>query len=98
MRLSLLMRTPVHEVLAWPLWVVQTYAEFLQREPLPEERTELGLAQLTAAFGAVHRRPGSPAPRAADFLLFRDAWADMAPQAAGQYSELDLEIMRQLRR
>ena len=96
MRLSLLMRCPVHEVMQWPLWVVQTYAEFLQREPLPEERAEVGIAQLTASFAAVHRRPGSPAPRPADFLLFRDAWTDKAP--AGRYSDLDLEMMRQLRR
>lgn len=98
MRLSLLMRAPVHEVLTWPLWVVQTYAAFLQREPMPEERAEVGIAQLTAAFGAVHRRAGSPAPRIGDFLLFRDAWADMDARDDGRYSDLDLEMMRQLRR
>ena len=53
---------------------------------------------VTAAFGAVHRRPGSPAPKTADFLLFRDAWADTAAPDSGRYSDLDLEIMRQLRR
>ena len=74
MRLSLIMRRPVHEVMTWPLWVTRVYAEFLGREPLPEERIELGLAQLTANYVAVHRAPGSPAPRAADFLLARDAW------------------------
>ena len=51
----------------------EVYAEFLTREPLPEERIELGLAQLTANYVAVHRAHGSPAPRPADFLLARDA-------------------------
>ena len=92
MRLSLIMRRPVHEVMTWPLWVTRVYAEFLGREPLPEERIELGLAQLTANHAAVHRAPGSPAPRAADFLLARDAWRD----AGDGYTETDLAIMRQL--
>ena len=93
MRLSLIMRRPVHEVMTWPLWVTRVYAEFLSREPLPEERIELGLAQLTANYVAVHRAPGSPAPRPADFLLARDAWRD---DAGDGYTETDLAIMRQL--
>lgn len=93
MRLSLIMRRPVHEVMTWPLWVTRVYAEFLGREPLPEERIELGLAQLTANYVAVHRAPGSPAPRPADFLLARDAWRD---DAGDGYTETDLAIMRQL--
>lgn len=91
------MRRPLHEVLTWPLWVVRTYAEFLAREPLPEERTEIAVAQLSALFGAVHRQPGTPAPRTADYLLFRDVWAP-APDESGGYSEVDLQIMRQLQR
>lgn len=93
MRLSLIMRRPVHEVMAWPLWVTRVYAEFLTREPLAEERIELGLAQLTANYVAVHRVPGSPAPRPADFLLARDAWREAGDDG---YTETDLAIMRQL--
>lgn len=97
MRLSLLMRCPLHEVMTWPLWVVRSYAEFLGKEPMPEERTEIQVAQLSSLFAAVHRQPGAPAPRAADYLLFRDAWADEMPDAI-QYSNVDLQIMRQLQR
>jgi len=96
-RLSLQLRRPLHEVLAWPLWVVHTYAEFLAREPAVEDRLEVMLAQLSAQYGAVHRGPGMPAPRINDYLLFRDAWADTEP-ADGHYSDIDREIMRQLTR
>lgn len=89
------MRRPLHEVMTWPLWVVRTYAEFLAREPMPEERTEIAVAQLTSLFGSVYRQPGSPAPRIADYLLYRDAWAD-ADIDESRYSDVDLQIMRQL--
>ncbi|MBP9034814.1 MAG: hypothetical protein KBG29_13015 [Pseudomonadales bacterium] len=97
MRLSLLMRCPLHEVLAWPLWVVHAYADFLAREPATEDRLEVMLAQLAAQYGAVHRAQGAPVPRINDFLLYRDAWAD-ADADDSDYSAVDREIMRQLHR
>lgn len=82
--------------MAWPLWVVRVYAEFLAREPMPEERTEIGIAQLSAMFGSVHRSPGQAGVRTADYLLFRDAWVDR--DADDGYSDIDRELMRQLAR
>jgi hypothetical protein len=90
------MRCPIHEVLAWPLWVVRTYAEFLQREPAVEERLELGIAQIAQLYAACHRPKGAAAPTLHDFLHGRDAWAD--PVDESRYSDVDLEIMRQIRR
>ncbi len=95
MRLSLLMRCPLHEVLAWPLWVVHAYADFLAREPLPEERIELGIAQLASLYVGRNRKPGATAPSINDFLLCRDGW--QAPVDESLYSDVDLEIMRQIR-
>lgn len=89
------MRRPVHEVLEWPLWVVRAYAEFFMREPPAEERCEALLAEQAAMFASVNRSPGAPATRASDFRPFLSAW-DMPAEADG-YSEVDREIMRQLR-
>ena len=90
------MRCPVHEVMRWPLWVVRTYAEFLQREPMPEERIELGIAQLASLYLGRHRNPGAAAPSVTDMLLCRDGWQN--PIDESRYSDVDLEIMRQVRR
>lgn len=82
-------------MLDWPLWVVRLYAEFFEREPHPDDRREVLLAELVARYSAVHRGPGAAAPRAADFLP-TDAWR--APESDGRYSDVDREMMRQLQR
>ena len=96
MRLSLQLRRPLHEVLAWPLWVVHTYAEFLAREPAVEDRLEVMLAQLSAQYGAVHRGPGMPAPRINDYLLFRDAWAANEGQVRYQWRQTLARLAQRL--
>ena len=90
------MRRPIHEVLQWPLWVVHTYADFLNREPMPEERIELGIAQLSSLYLGVHRKPGSASPSVSDMLLGRNGWQAQVDES--RYSDVDLEIMRQIRR
>ncbi len=95
-RLSFLMRCPLHELLRWPMWVLRTYAQFSAREPTVEERVELSLARLHLDWSAVHRQADAPAPQLREFLHFRDAWGaeDSVVEEEGGYSSLDLEYMQ----
>ena len=89
------MRKPLHEVLRWPAWIMDVYAEFLQREMPIAERVEILLAELNANYAAVHRREGAAAPNVSDFLRCRDGWADKSPQFSDErYSDVDREIMK----
>lgn len=68
------MRRPVHEVLDWPLSSVLTHLAFLTREPIAEERIELLIARMLAAYMARHTPENSAPPRLAEFLSHRDVW------------------------
>ena len=80
MRLSVLYRQPLHEVLRWPAWEVDLLRAFLEREPAPEERIERLIAHLTAITSNVNRDPNkSDATRVEDLLPHRRAWVKEPP-------------------
>lgn len=74
MRLSVLYRRPLSEVLSWPLSHLRLIGDYLAREPAPEERIEIAIAQLTAIYVNSKIKAGSTAKKVIDFLLFRDAF------------------------
>lgn len=88
------MRRPLGEVLAWPAAHVDLLLAFTAREPTPDERIELGLAQLSALNFNTNR--GSAAAKStADFLIAQDWWGEALPAAL---SDLDHDVRRALGR
>lgn len=51
-------------------------AEYLSKEPAPEERQEYALAQLAAIQVNMNRGKGKPPHKIPEFMLFADAWKD----------------------
>lgn len=49
-------------------------AAFLSREPFPEYRQEIGLAQLAAIHVNSNRKKGAAPHKVAEFMPFDDAW------------------------
>lgn len=80
MRLSILYRRPLSDVLDWPENHVALIAEYMAREPAPDERIEIAVAQLCATYVNAHRKKGAPAHPVVDFLPFRDAWKVDEPE------------------
>lgn len=76
MRLSLLLRIGLPDLLQWPHWVLQLYAAFLEREPAPEQRLEYGLAQIASIHANSMRAPSSQPRPLTEFLLFADPWSE----------------------
>jgi hypothetical protein len=79
-----LLRVPLHEVARWPQPELDLYAAFLAKEPAPDERIEIAVAQLTALGANMMRGRGQPAKSTADFLLFRDPWGELPSTADRQ--------------
>lgn len=90
----MLFRRPLHEVAAWPAWEVEVLEQFLAREPAPDQRIEVAIAQLSAIWVNANRDPRKqPIPVSLDqFLLWKqDPWereAEIAAQNAWALAEL----------
>lgn len=80
MRLSVLMRVPLADVLGWPDSHVQLQLAFMAKEPPIEERLELGIAQLSALVFNRSRSGNEEGKGVADFLLCDDPWHVKPPQ------------------
>jgi hypothetical protein len=78
----------------WPDWSARLMQAFFAREPAAEDRIETAIAHLSAIYVGAHRQKGKPAPKIADFLLFRGAWDRKINQA--RYSPEDLKTMAAL--
>lgn len=95
MRLSILYREPLSSVMGWPISHVHLIAEYLGREPAPDERIEYAIAQNSALFANANRRKDSAPAKLTDFMLFREAWKKPEPES-GRYSESDKLMLKAL--
>lgn len=80
MRLSVLMRVPLADVLGWPDAHVRLQLAFLAKEPSIEQRLELGIAQLSALVFNRSRGDGEEGKDIADYLLCDDPWHVKPPK------------------
>ena len=78
---------PVREVRKFPAWELRGWAQYLSRIPPPDDRSEAQLAQLAAMYSNSHRAQGSAPLKLADFLLFKDPWAQEAEIASGEHDQ-----------
>lgn len=92
MRLSVLYRRPLAEILAWPARHIELILAFLQVEPSPEDRLEQAIARLTWQHFNRTRGKDDEAKPLADFLPFATAWADTSPAP----SDLDSQLTARL--
>jgi len=90
-RLSVLYREPLARVMDWPVSHVRLIATYLSREPAPDERIELALAQIATMYANSHRPKDRPPAKLVDFLPARDAWkaAPAITPSSDRYSESD---------
>ena len=93
MRLSVLMRRPLGEVLSWPDGHVRLQLAFIAKEPPIEERIELGIAQLSALVFNRSRSGTEQGKDLADFLLCDDPWRVKPPRL----SEYELQMLSRTR-
>lgn len=49
-------------------------AQYLAKEPAPDERIEAAVAQLATIYVNAHRKKGTAPHSVSDLMLFRDAW------------------------
>lgn len=85
-------------VAAWPAWELDLVDSYLRRTPPVSERIELLIARLTTGFLNVHRGKDAREVHLADLLPHQGQWLSPEPKPGetGEYTELDLEIMREL--
>lgn len=86
--MAVLFRRPIHEVARWPDWELSTLDEFLAKEPAPEQRIEIALAQLCLL---VFKGNFKGEKDIKDFLPYLNAWPS---ELEGRYSETDMEVIR----
>ncbi len=81
----MLFRRPLHEVAAWPEVEVRLLEHYLAKQPAPEERIEIALAQLSAHYLNAHTDPalGRPPVQAEDQMPFHRIW-EREEEAAAQ--------------
>lgn len=70
-----MIRRPLHEVMQWPAWTLGAYAEYLRKEPAPDEKLEYMVAYAIATYVNSNRARGTEAKPITDFMLFRNAWS-----------------------
>lgn len=74
----------------WPVSHVRLIATYLSREPAPDERIELALAQIATMYANSHRPKDRPPAKIVDFLAPRDVWKQAAAEpSSDRYSESD---------
>ena len=91
MRLSVLMRRPLAEVLAWPDSHVRLQLEYMALEPSAEL---VAIAQLTALVNNRSRNKDDPGMTIADFLIHPSA-RKPEPEQSGMTPE-ELQLMAYL--
>lgn len=89
-RLSVLYRVPLQDVLDWPAAHVRLISVFLSKEPSVEERLEFLLARFASSY---HNANFSPKHELSEFLIARKAWPD--PNAE-RYSDADRSVLATL--
>lgn len=80
----MLFRRPLHEIAAWPEVEVRLLEHYLAKQPTPEERIEISLAQLNANFINANTDPalGRPPVELESQLRFHRVWEREAEAAA----------------
>lgn len=74
----------------WPVSHVLLVSTYLSREPAPDERIEIALAQIATMYANTHRAKDRPPAKIADFLAPRDVWKQVpAETSSDRYSESD---------
>ena len=96
MRLSVLMRRPLGEVLAWPESHVRLQLEYLATEPPADERALVAIAQLTALVNNRSRNKDEPGKTTEDFMLWRDVWKPQAAPVQSGVTPEELQLMAYL--
>lgn len=91
-RLAIMFRRPIAEVLAWPSHHIRLILAFLMTEPCIEARIEQGIARLSAQHANANLAEGSQPRTITDYLPFARAWQPPEP------SILDLQIDARLNR
>jgi len=88
-----LYRRPLSEIARWPAWELDLLEHYLAREPAPEERIEVSLANLMLMYATVNGKQGAAQKKVTDFLPYLKAW----PQPAdGRYNPVDMEVLQEL--
>lgn len=77
----------------WPVSEIETWAEFFSKEPPPDDRLEMAIAQGIAIYVNGNQKTGSKPHPISDFLLFHDVWKsdavpEPAPEKAAPFSAL----------
>lgn len=74
MQLAIMFKTPLHEIMKWPVSHLRIWATWLIRERTPLERLEIAAAQICAVIANANRKKGSKVLSISDFLIFKDLW------------------------
>lgn len=82
--------------MAWPARDIRVIAEYLAKEPAPDERIEYAVAQLSSIYVNGHRKQGAEAIPLGEFLMFRKAWESADLQAEDRYSDVDRSFLKAL--
>lgn len=89
----MLYRVPLSHVASWPARHLDLLEQYLAREPAPEERLEVALANFMVMYATANGKQGAPQKKVADFLPYLKAW----PQPAdGRYNPVDMEVLQEL--
>lgn len=81
---------PLGELLKWPAWQLDAYQAFVQREPPPDQRIEMILAQIATRVFNATRPQGVSAVSFQDFLQPRDLWGSPAPSSGLTLEEMQM--------
>jgi hypothetical protein len=88
-----LYRVPLSQVARWPAWELDLLEHYLAREPAPEERLEVSLANFMLMYATVNGKQGAAQKKVIDFLPYLKAW----PQPTdGRYNPVDMEVLQEL--
>jgi len=64
------------------------FAEYLSKEPAPDDRLEAAIASLQAMYANTHRKTGDPLHQISEFMLFRHVWGGEDVQEEASLSTL----------
>lgn len=93
-RVSLIYRRPLHELMQWPSAHLSMIAKELSARPCSEERIEYALAQLTYYFVESKRAPNSKKLSVSDFILFKEE--QEKPKSNSRYSDVDMSFLQHM--
>jgi hypothetical protein len=83
----------------WPARDVALLAEYMSKEPAPDDRLEFALAAIQAMYVNSHRKQDAPAHNVKDFMLFLDPWGEQKAEEESKISDLagEFGIFNQVR-